>query len=65
MRKSEGLCWGRKVPPERPMYWNGRSESNFMDARAWWETPGTSLAEPKSHCGWFRVRAYLLRPERW
>ena len=35
MRKSEGLCWGRKAPPERPMCWNGRSESNSWMREPW------------------------------
>ena len=65
MRKSEGLCWGRKVPPERPMYWNGRSESNSWMREPWGDPRRIAGRAVWSRCGRFRVRAYLLRPERW
>ena len=53
MRKSEGLCWGSSLvegPRLRdPCVWNGRSESNFLGARALGTTRGASLAEPNGH----------------
>ena len=68
MRESEGLCRGFSLGncPARETHVFGTGEVRAIrgcESRG--ETRGASLAEPRSRCGRFRVRAYLLRPERW
>ncbi len=48
-----------------PCVWNGRSESNSWVREPWGNLGRIAGRAVWSRCDRFRVRAYLLRPERW